>query len=260
MKLNALEIAVLAVLFLLIISGFRKGLVRKLASVLSLVCSIVLVSWLLPYMTEYLKDSTPVYEYIVEQCQSVVSDQVEGVLNGTVRISGEDQGLSMDQNMVPDTLSLTEDQQETVISGLPLPEVLKKQIIKYNNQEGYRGLKASTFQDYMINYIASAILNVLSFLLAVILVQILIQIILHILHLLTHIPGISFVNRLAGGAIGILQWLFLMWLFFLVLSMFQATEPGQYLLKMVWDSDYLNLLYDSNLFVQIVLRTAAIFV
>lgn len=160
---------------------------------------------------------------------------------------------------VPDTLSLSDEQQESVINRLPFPEVLKKQILKYNNQEGYRSLQASTFRDYIINYIASAVLNVLAFLLALILVQIIIRVIIHALNLLTHIPGLSFVNRLAGGAVGVLQWLFLMWLFFLVLSMCQATEIGQYLLRMVWESEYLNLLYDSNLFMQIVLRTAAIF-
>jgi hypothetical protein len=84
-------------------------------------------------------------------------------------------------------------------------------------------------------------------------------VVLHLLKVLTHVPGLSFVNRLAGGAVGILQWFFLMWLFFLVLSMCQATSTGQYLLKMVWESDFLNLLYDCNFFVQIVLRAAAIF-
>lgn len=303
MKLNLLEIVVLAVLVVMVISGLRKGFVRKLASVISLVLSIVLISLVLPYMTDFLKNSTPVYEYIVEQCESAVSAQLTSILTGsgsaaadTYRNMGRDQvkalmeqygydssvvdGLGDEQfeqyknqfideylgqtdeqqaSGIPDTLSLSDEQQETVINSLPLPEVLKKQILKYNNREGYLSLQASTFQDYIINYIASAILNVVAFLLALIFVQVIIRVIIHAMDLLSHIPGLSFLNRLAGGAVGVLQWLFLMWLFFLVLSMCQATEAGQYLLNMVWESDYLNLLYDSNLFVQIVLRAAAVF-
>lgn len=256
MKLNLLEIAVLAALVVLILSGMRKGFVRKLASVLSLICSIVLVSLFLPYITEFLKTDTPVYEYITEQCQLVVSEQVAAGLAGN---PGGDQDMADSSAALPDTLALTEEEQESVIRSLPLPEMLRKQILKYNNKDGYRSLQVSTFQDYIIHYIASAILNILAFLLSVILVQVLIHVLIHCLKILSHVPGISFVNRLAGGAVGILQWLFLMWLFFLVLSMSQSTEIGQYLLKMVWDSDFLNMLYDSNLFIQIVLRAAAIF-
>lgn len=256
MNMNLLEIAVLAVLVVLVLSGMRKGFVRKMASVVSLILSIVLVSLLLPTITEFLKTETPVYEYITEQCQSVVAEQVADSLAGGGTAEAESGGS---QTYLSDTLSLTGEEQEAVIGSLPLPETLKKQILKYNNKEGYRSLQASTFQDYIINYIASAVLNILAFLLAVVLVQTVIWLVIWALKILSHVPGISFVNRLAGGAAGILQWLFLMWLFFLVLSMCQSTETGQSLLKMVWDSQFLNMLYDSNLFVQIVLRAAAIF-
>lgn len=256
MKMNLLEIAVLGALIVLILSGMQKGFVRKLASVLSLIFSIVLVSLFLPYITDFLKTGTPVYEYIEEQCQAAVPDQVAASLMGD---QAEEPDLTESQTYLPDTLSLTEAEQESVIRSLPLPETLRKQILKYNNKEGYRSLQASTFQDYIINYIASAILNILAFLLSVILVQVLIRLVVRFLKVLSHVPGISFVNRLAGGAVGALQWLFLMWLFFLVLSMCQSTETGQYLLKMVWASDFLSMLYDSNLFIQIVLRAAAIF-
>lgn len=160
---------------------------------------------------------------------------------------------------LPDMLTLSDEQQESVIEHLPLPESMKKQLLKYNNQEGYRNLKASTFQDYIINYVASAILNILSFILAILLVQIVLWLVIRTLDLLAHVPGISLVNRLAGGALGLLQGLFVLWLFFLVLSMCSATETGMKILSMVQESEILTALYNSNLFVQIVLRAAAIF-
>ncbi|MDO4298767.1 MAG: CvpA family protein [Lachnospiraceae bacterium] len=303
--LNLLEIVVIVVLLLLVLSGLRKGFVKKLASMISLVVSIVLVSILLPYMTEYLKEHTPVYEYIVEQCQKIIAEQANGglaagavsndkldayrnmgreQLGALLAANGYDSSMLdalsddeieqykeqyleeyLDQHTqetaeLPDMLTLSDEQQESVIENLPLPESMKKQLLKYNNQEGYRNLKASTFQDYIVNYVASAILNILSFILAIVLVQIILWLVIRTLDLLAHVPGISFVNRLAGGALGLLQGLFVLWLFFLVLSMCSATEPGLKILSMVQESEILTALYNSNLFVQIVLRAAAIFV
>ena len=60
--MNLLEIIVLIVIAGIALSGYRKGFVRKLASMVSFVLSIVLVSVFLPYMTDFLKKSTPVYD------------------------------------------------------------------------------------------------------------------------------------------------------------------------------------------------------
>lgn len=66
--INLLEAAVVAVMVLFAIAGFRKGFVKKFAAMVSLALSIVLVSALLPYITQYLKKNTPVYTFLVEQC------------------------------------------------------------------------------------------------------------------------------------------------------------------------------------------------
>lgn len=81
--MNLLEIIVLIVIAGIALSGYRKGFVRKLASMVSFVLSIVLVSVFLPYMTDFLKNSTPVYDYIVKQCRQVVTEQVTEALVGS---------------------------------------------------------------------------------------------------------------------------------------------------------------------------------
>ena len=52
--MNILEIAVVILIAVFAIAGWRKGFVRKLASMLSFVISIILVAVFLPYMTEFL--------------------------------------------------------------------------------------------------------------------------------------------------------------------------------------------------------------
>lgn len=94
--MNILEIIVVALTVVLAGAGYRKGFVRKLASLLSLIISIALVSVCLPYVTEFLKDSTPVYDYIVKQCREVAEEQVANILSSD---SGSGTELDAYRNM-----------------------------------------------------------------------------------------------------------------------------------------------------------------
>ena len=264
--MNLLEIIALLIIVLSAVSGFRKGFVRKLASMLSLVISIALVSLLLPNITQFLKERTPVYSYITEQCRNAVhswSEKImeQGSLGGESAQSGSrssDRELRAALDMF-DTASLPDELQTQILSNLPLPETLQKQLIRYNNSEGYRKLNVSTFQDYVIHYMASAILNVLAFILAVVLVHIALWIGVRILDTLVRFPGLNLLNRLAGGVLGLVQGLFVLGLFFLLLSVFEAVTYVQPVLQLVQESAILDSIYNSNLFLPVVLRAAAVF-
>ncbi|MCD8397106.1 MAG: CvpA family protein [Lachnospiraceae bacterium] len=357
--MNILEIVVIIVTIALILSGFRAGFVRKLASMLSLVLSIALVSAILPYVTDFIKNNTPLYDYIVEQCENAAAEQLSGLWTSsgsstgtvtgslglaagtasaiettnlgenasTVRIStlsssDSDTAASSDLtsltrdevkalmeqygyeaytsivdsltdeefeqykeeyleqyasqlqlgsnenagsaagdviSSLASSLTLDEDTQNEIIDSLPIPQVIKNMLIKNNNEEGYASLDVSTFQDYVIEYLATLILNVVSFLVAVLLVHIALRLLVMLLNILAHFPVVGFVNRLAGGALGVLQALFVLWLFFLILTVLQATDAGTVLLYMVEESVLLSWLYESNLFLRIVLMAAAVF-
>lgn len=301
--MNLLEIIIIVLTAGLALMGYRRGFVKKLASMLSLVISIVLVSMFLPYMTDFLKNNTPVYDYIVKQCHQVMEQQVTSALtsgnSGTqadvYRNMGREQIKSLlEQNgydsSVVDTLSdeqleqykeqyiqqyveqylggsaeeqsgqLSRTEQTELIDRLPIPEVLRDMLLDYNNEEGYTSLGVSTFPDYIINFIATVILNVISFIAAVIVVQVFLWVAIAALDILSHIPLIGGLNRLLGLLLGLLQALFFIWIFFLVLSMASATEAGLQLMSMVQSSRLLGYLYDSNLFMQIVIQAAALFV
>ncbi|MDO4322565.1 MAG: CvpA family protein [Lachnospiraceae bacterium] len=301
--MNLLEIIIIVLTVVLAFMGYRRGFVRKLVSMLSFVVSIALVSMFLPYMTDFLKNNTPVYEYIVKQCQQVMEQQVMSSLTGensgtqadAYRNMGRDQIKSlMEQNgydsSVIDTLSdeqleqykeqyiqqyidqyigdntagqsiqLNRSQQTELIDNLPLPEMFKDMLLDYNNKEGYASLGVSTFQEYIVNFIATVILNVISFIAAVIVVQVFLRVVIAALDILSHIPLIGGLNRLLGLMLGLLQALFFIWIFFLVLSMASTTETGLQLMNMVQSSRLLGYLYDSNLFMQIVIQAAALFV
>lgn len=326
--MNILEIAVVVLIVVFAIAGWRRGFVRKLASMLSFVISIILVAVFLPYVTEFLKTETPVYDYIVKECREVIIGNLadafiagnagagdrageSAALLKTASAASDYGGISREQikdlmeqygydSAIVDALTdeqleaykekyaqqyieqyfgaeesagqtgsegqtgstgqLTKIEQTELIGRLPIPEALRELLIDYNNEEGYRSLGVSGFADYLIHFLATVILNVIAFIASVILVQILLHLAIGALDILAHIPLIGGLNRLLGLVLGLVQTLFFLWLFFLVLSMTSATQWGLQLMDMVQSSQALSALYDSNLFLEIVVRTMAMFV
>ena len=313
MNINILEIAVAAVILLFAAAGYRKGFVKKLAAMVSLLVSVVLVSALLPWITAFLKENTPVYTMIEEQCRTVMEKQIgEAMFSGAEKNTGESSQADIYRNMgreeikalmeangydgsLLDALSdeqleqykeqyiqqyfgsdttdsggsensgafllgnLTRIEQTELIENLPLPEFLQDILLDYNNEEGYQGLGVSTFQDYLVGFIATGILNVAAFLVSVLIVHLLLWLSISALSILTNLPVIRVVNRVAGLALGLLQALLVLWLAFLILSLVSGTGIGMQLMKMVESSKWLNWLYQSNLFLEIVLRASAFF-
>lgn len=313
MNINILEIAVAAVILLFAAAGYRKGFVKKLAAMVSLLVSVVLVSALLPWITAFLKENTPVYTMIEEQCRTVMEKQIgEALFSGAEKSTGESSQAEIYRNMgreemkalieangydgsLLDALSdeqleqykeqyiqqyfgsdttdsggsensgafllgnLTRIEQTELIENLPLPEFLQDILLDYNNEEGYQGLGVSTFQDYLVGFIATGILNVAAFLVSVLIVHLLLWLSISALSILTNLAVIRVVNRVAGLALGLLQALLVLWLAFLILSLVSGTGIGMQLMKMVESSNWLNWLYQSNLFLEIVLRASAFF-
>ena len=63
---------------------------------------------------------------------------------------------------------------------------------------------------------------------------------------MSRVPGISFLNRIAGAAFGLLQQLLVLWLLMLVVAVFSMTPWGSQFYEFVHGSMVLNLIYENN--------------
>ena len=289
--MNILSIGILAVFFLFVASGWKKGLVKKMAGIVALVASSFLVSIALPYITEFLKTETPVYQYIVYQCENVLSSS-----NINYWLTGEKERSTIDReeirylldyygmdSSVVDTLSdseleklanqyfqeymsqsgggsalsLTKVEQTELIQNLPVPDFLQNLLLNYNNSEGYKKLEVTDFGGYLVNFFANIILNILAFVVTLLVVQLVLWTGITALDLFSRLPVLNFVNHLGGLAVGALQGLFAVWLLFLIISLFSATEIGMTLMNMVNESVLLQPMYESNMFLKIVTQAIA---
>lgn len=97
------------------------------------------------------------------------------------------------------------------------------------------------------NYMYVMASRILAVAVTYIIVRILLRTLLFSLEILTKVPGLSFMNRMAGAAFGLLQQLLIAWLLLLVVAVLSMTPWGASLYEWIRSSVVLSFLYDHNL-------------
>jgi uncharacterized membrane protein required for colicin V production len=217
----------LGFLALACIMGFKRGFVREVVSTFIMLLTLVIVWMVNPYVNDFIRENTPIYEKIQSGCREIAVSLV-----GNAEIVGAAE-------------------QSALIDNLNLPTVLKDNLKENNTAEKYRYLAATTFVDYISGYFAELIINVLSFLFSLLLVTILIRIITGALNLLSRLPVLNGVNKLAGAVLGGTKCILFIWIAFLILTVLCNTEIGKQGLKLIEEDYLLNFLYGKNILAQI---------
>ncbi len=223
--MNILTIIIGLVILLFILRGYRKGFIKMIASLTTLILAVFLVSIATPYISSVLRDHTPVYDMIEEKCEDFVE-------SGT------------------DAVSSKADETQW-IEELKIPGFLQDMLKENNNSVAYEKMDVESFGEYISHFMATMILNVVSYIVTFILAVILIKVVVGALGVLAHLPVINSMNRILGALMGFLQSLILIWLFLLAVTLFGSTEWGEYIMRMINDSSLLTALYDANIYIGI---------
>lgn len=162
------------------------------------------------------------------------------VLNG---LQGED-GASMEDIIT--SAEIPRDVQTSAIEAADLPDVFKDLLTENNNSEMYQRLGAETFAQYVGNFLSELILNILAFLCTFILITIVIRAIVFALDIVSNLPVLGILNRLAGAVIGTAGALVIVWTVFVVITLLYATSVGKELYHMIETDVFLNALYQHN--------------
>ena len=238
--MNIFSIVMLAIIALFVISGFKAGMVKKINSILSLFAAAFLVSFMLPHVTQVIKDRTQVYTIIEGQCSQALEKQAGKIL-----------GVAND---IPMLDQLGQIQQTRLIRNLPVPAYVSRMLLNYNNAEGYKKLGVSGFGSYLSHFLADIVLNIASFLVTLILVTLILWGIMTALNLFANLPVLRIVNRLGGALLGLLQGVIAVWAILLVISLFSGTALGMKLMEMADESAILAPVYETNLFLALITR------
>ena len=207
--------------------GFRRGFVREAVSMLFVVLSVVIVWFINPYVNEFIRENTSVYETIQGGCRSFVEERV------------------------PEETVLDHDKQTSVIDDLHLPGLLTGGIKENNTAEVYRYLAVTSFVDYVSGYLAQVAVNGISFLVSYILATLLIRMVSYALNILASLPIIRGVNKAAGALLGGAKCIIFIWIAFLILTVLCNTQIGEKGLEMVQQDAALSFLYNQNILARV---------
>ena len=209
-----------------VIDGLRRGFIRKVVSALSLVITLVLVTFVTPHITNFIHEHTALHENLQEKCSEIfVSDQY-------------DEDVKTDQVQI--------------IEHMELPENIKEMLLENNNTEAYHVLEVSGFHEYVGAYLAGLIINALAYLISFVVVWAAIRAILLAMDVVTKLPILHGINRLAGGALGIVYGVVLVWIAFLLVTILCNGNLGKQFFALINENQFLMFLYNQNIIMKIV--------
>ena len=121
-------------------AGYRKGLIKIVISMVSLILTIVLVGLITPYISTAIEQNTKIYDSMY--------NKTEEYINNLEVKDGIDKG------------------DDSVISQLPLPTQMKESIKDNNTLEKYTSLGVNSFKEYLATVISKMIFKATVFIIA----------------------------------------------------------------------------------------------
>lgn len=220
-------IAVIAILLLCALGGYRRGFVRVMFSLLSFVVASTLCSVLSPYVSAFLVQKTPLHGHIQSSCARIFQEQQQ-------QMAGEAAGQISEQPPGGGSFDM-------------LPDVMKDALAKGSQEKMAELVDASKMAEYIGGYLADVIIRGISFTLTFLLVFFLLQLLIHALDLITKLPVLHAANKLGGAAAGLLEGLLVVWLGFFLVTLCIGNEMGNSLMGQIRDNTFLSFLYDNNI-------------
>lgn len=207
--------------------GYIKGLVRVVFSLVSIFLTIVFVTWMTPYVSDFL-EKTPVYHNIQEKCVESIQGKTQ------TQIEQE-----------------TDNQTPLTIAGIEIPKEWQE-LLSHKTADGI--LEQSGIYEEIGDYVAGIIINIIACILTFIIVFLVLRILINILDLVAKLPVLNGINHLGGTIAGALEGVIVTWILFFVITLCQSSELCQGLLQDINQNSFLKILYENNLVEYILMR------
>jgi uncharacterized membrane protein required for colicin V production len=228
--MNWILIAVIAILGIMGFVGFKKGFIKMVFSVASTIVALLVAMLFSPVVSGMMKNNEAIVGFFDEKISAIVDFTSE------------------------EAQEETEGKQQSLIDSLPLPETFKETISENNTLENYAAMQAQNFEEYVCRQITNVIINAIAFVVTLLLAIIALAILCFALNLLAKLPLLKQVNATAGLAAGVLEGLLIVWILFVILTMFAGSDFGSKALAMISENPLLDFLYKNNLVSKFIAR------
>ena len=230
--MNALLLIVIAIMALSVFVGYKKGLVKIVASLLATVIIIVLVGMFTPSVSRWIRKSTPLESVIQKEMVKMLTEE------------GEESSKE----------ELPKEEQISMIEKAELPKFYKDMLLENNNKEVYKALGVENFMDYTGAYVAKVIADIIAFLVTFLIVSVVVRIAISALGIIDKLPLIGGVNRLAGSVVGVGIGIVIVWILFIVVTLLYDTDLGRMCFENIETNPILKTMYDNNLLMKYIVK------
>jgi len=222
--MNWLLIAVLAIIIINAWVGKKVGLIKIVYSFFSFILSLLITVWINPKVNNLLKNNEAFYQKTYQKVEQML-------------FTGENE----------------ESSQDDMIDDLPLPGSIK------DNLKENKAKQEANIKSYITSQVTGIVINALAFVLTYAVVFIGLWVISAAINIISRLPVLSKINKLAGFIVGGMQGLFIVWLLLLLLTVFGGSEISQSAFKQIEESAILNFLYNKNFILHIVINAVKLF-
>lgn len=219
-----LLIIVLGIIILNALIGRKVGLVKIVFSLFSFIIALILSVWISPLVNGMLKNNETFYEKASQKVEDMLFEEQEETSN-----------------------------QEDIIEGLPLPRSIKESL-----QEN-KAKQEANIKTYIIGHVTDIAINALAFVLTFVILFVGLWVLSIALNIISKLPILNQLNKLAGLLVGGLQGVVVVWILFILITVFSGTELGGSAFVQIKDSAILSFLYDENILLNTVLNAVKMF-
>jgi uncharacterized membrane protein required for colicin V production len=228
--MNWLLIVVVVVLAGYAIYGRQRGFIRTVFTLFSTILSLILTLSISPAISKEIQKN--------DKIMGMVTERVSEVINFS------DLG-----NKITDQVNF--------IDKLPLPGSLRHTLVENNTADVYKAMGVKSFNDYISNSVSRIIINAAVFVIIMLIVTIALALLCEALNIISKLPLLNGLNKTAGLLAGLIHGIIVVWIGFIIITMFGSTSFGQDIFKLINENTFLSLIYNNNLLLRFITNLGA---
>ncbi len=217
-NMNYVDIIVIVFVGLIILEGYKKGLVKMLFELAGLIVAFFLSKELSFIVQQFLTENTKFYGRVHDFFQTKAQWLTEIIQEGTADVINKLQ------------------------EGLKLPQEMKTLFI----QSYESGANTNSF-DVFVNLITDFVMKSISFLITFLIIYFILLMAVSILNTFVKLPLLNISNKVGGAVIGVGKALIILYIVFALASPLIAFMPDNKLVKGVNNSNSGKIFYDNNI-------------
>lgn len=260
--MNLVLIIMLFILFFLTLQGWRKGILGIVYGLVSWIFIFVFVTIANPYVLDYLKTQTHLYDKVYQQAEQFVEKKAESLPQDTGLTEWYQSMMQgIPDNMMGDMTDAIQKMQDTTSENEQMNQILQSlktqsdlTVDQFGGATGILQLSdgTRTLQQMLCHQIADFMMQGIATIVSLIIAQIIVLVVGFFVKGARRAPGIGHINGLLGLVAGVAEGFLVIWIIMYVAACVSTTTFGQGVILGVEQSTFLTYLYQHNLFMAFV--------